>query len=121
MRVRGRLLVVVDPSSDPYAFRSSRLFGSSSHPTTEQIFRPGQTRRIQVRRNHHDASSLAVHQAAEDSGGRKAKIIGRDTAAGALQRHRIGIQIRSEWNPGVLSFRPTLECLRLELSPKGKA
>src|ERR1700743_1165423 len=116
MRVRGRLLVVVVPTVDPYAFRSSRSFGSSSHPTTERIFRPGQTERTQVRYNHQGASSLAVPGAANYSGRRRAKIIGGGTAAGVFQQPRIEIQIRSEWNLGVLSFRPTLKCFWLERS-----
>jgi hypothetical protein len=33
----------------------------------------------------------------------------------------IEIQIRSDWNLGVLSFRPTLEVFLAGLSPKGKA
>jgi hypothetical protein len=47
--------------------------------------------------------------------------IGGREAADAFWRRLIEIQIRSEWNLGVLSFRPTLECFWLERFPKGKA
>ena len=139
-RAKRRLPKVVAPSVVPYRFCGYRPVGSSSHPTSGRTFRPvkeggsdktislGDTRPIQVRRNHREhrvalffrqhslgnqtSATFRVRGAAKSCGGR---------VPADFRRQRIEIQIRSEWNRGVLSFRPTLKCFWLELSPKGKA
>lgn len=100
----------------------------SSHPTSERTFQIGQVQRIQVVCKQsvvNFASQIQPRQTNnidhDFGGGIAAKILVGREAANAFRRRPIEIQIRSEWNLGVLSFRPTLKCFWLERFPKGKA